>query len=378
MQNKEFVRKVIRKCEEIHPNLYHSVKKEKVEAFVESVEWDSLNEIEFNANVMKLFAIFKDAHTSYINNIPDENAGVDLYYINGEIYMRTAEDMLKVNKINGVSSEEVVEKISQLLNYETLSRRNYMVSNNLNNGYFYKMIGIAQNTLVFEVENANGENFVIEKEIRVVQRQLEQTKTQKQQKRPTTPKYDYVVVDGNILRLNYRSCQNMEGYPFIQFLEDMKKDIQDKNIEGIVVDLRGNGGGRSSIIVPFVEYVKENNWPCVVLMDNGTFSSGVIAVRDFKKHCDAVLIGEYAGQGTEHYGDCPPFELDGKKISCCTKHFDFSDVFGYKGPIKPDIYVQRTVEEFRTGQQTQQVRTAYETINKLIDEKRKEQTKTIE
>ena len=162
----------------------------------------------------------------------------------------------------------------------------------------------------------------------------------------------------------------MEGYPFIQFLEDMKKDIQDKNIEGVVVDLRGNGGGRSSILVPFVKYVQENDWPCVVLMDNGTFSSGVIAVADLKACCGAVLVGEDAGQGTVHYGDCPPFELEGKTISCCTKLIDASKGVGGHKVIKPDIFVARTVEEIRTGQQTEQVRTAFATIKQLIADKK--------
>lgn len=377
MRKKDFVQEVIKKCEEIHPNLYHSVEKENVEKFINGVDWNGLNDVEFDYNMLKLFAMFKDAHTSYNINIPYHGFDVRLWYVCGDAFLLQESDMLKVKSINGYPAEQVVEMMAGLMNYETEARKNHMIDSKLGNGYYYKMLGIATDKLSIEVQDKNGTTIVVESKIKIP----ENKPVQKQDKKNNAPKfsiYNYRIENENILRFNYRSCDNIEGYPFVQFLEDMKRDLQDKNIEGVVVDLRGNGGGRSSIILPFVEYVKENNWPCVVLMDNGTFSSGVIAVRDLKKHCDAVLIGEYAGQGTENYGECPPFELDGKKISCCTKHFDFSDVFGYKGPIKPDIYVQRTVEEFRTGQQTQQVRTAYEVINKMIEEKRNEQTKIID
>ncbi|MBO5394315.1 MAG: hypothetical protein J6A28_00225 [Clostridia bacterium] len=376
MKKSELVKAIVAKCERIHPNLYHSVAKKDVETFINDVNWDGLSEIEFDCNMLKLFSMFKDAHTSYMNNIPFEGMGINMWYICGKIYLRREGNFLEVKSINGCPAEDVVCMMSGLMNYETESWKNHMLDSKISNGYFYKMLGIAKDRVCVEAKEDGGGLVVVEGEIK--SHKAKEKKVSNGQKSSQIPIYNYQIINENVLRLNYRSCQNIEDYPFVQFLEDMKKDLQDKNIEGVVVDLRGNSGGRSSIIVPFVEYVKENNWPCVVLMDNGTFSSGVIAVRDFKVDCGAVLVGEEAGQGTQHYGNCPPFELDGKSISCCTKYFDFSQELGYEGVVKPDIYVRRTLEEFRTGQQTQQVRTAYETINKLIEEKRNEQTKTIE
>ena len=67
MTNKEKVIEIFRLLEENHINLYHDITKEDFEKELNKILEiaDNLDDIHFDAEVSKLFSLFKDAHTMY-------------------------------------------------------------------------------------------------------------------------------------------------------------------------------------------------------------------------------------------------------------------------------------------------------------------------
>ena len=114
-------------------------------------------------------------------------------------------------------------------------------------------------------------------------------------------------------------------------------------IEKYIMDLRGNTGGDSSIIKPLVDLIEKMELKGVVLIDNGVFSSGRFAVADFKKRVNTPWRGQSTGGATASYGYNKNLMVENKNFSCSIRYWDFSDVFGYTGEIKPDIFVSNRV-----------------------------------
>ena len=94
-----------------------------------------------------------------------------------------------------------------------------------------------------------------------------------------------------------------------------------------------------------------------VITNNGTFSSGKIAVCRFKEYAGAVVVGEATGGAVKSFGEAKNFKIGGKRFSCSTKLFDFTNVWGYTGSIQPDIFVLETIEDIGQNRDIQLIKT---------------------
>src|SRR5258708_32091068 len=94
----------------------------------------------------------------------------------------------------------------------------------------------------------------------------------------------------------------MKEQPFREFNQKIFEFIDAHAVDRLVVDLRGNGGGDSEVIEPFVkEVVKRQSinqdGHLFVLIGRSTYSSGVMAAYRFVTDTEALFIGgSYRGQ----------------------------------------------------------------------------------
>ena len=157
------------------------------------------------------------------------------------------------------------------------------------------------------------------------------------------------MLDDNILYVMYKRCFNMKEYSFKEMVEDIKKDIIDNKTKKYILDLRDNRGGNSSIINPFIDLVSKHNLKGVLLINNGVYSSGRFAVRDFKKRFATPLIGQSTGGKAKAYGEVEKIEIDGKTFNCSTKLWDLSADVNTTGVIHPDVEVQVLIEDLENN-----------------------------
>ena len=99
-----------------------------------------------------------------------------------------------------------------------------------------------------------------------------------------------------------------------------------------------------------------------MLINEGVFSSGRFAVAEFKEAFNAPLIGEGTGGAAKSYGYNKNLTVENKRFSVSIRLWDFSDVFGYTGSIKPDIFVPTTIADFKNKTDTQ-LKTAINYLN---------------
>lgn len=126
----------------------------------------------------------------------------------------------------------------------------------------------------------------------------------------------------------YNAC-NGRAPAVRAFMDDLMRAGDGAKAEKLVLDLRFNGGGDSSIftnlMLPRLRGSKyDAPGKLVVLIGPATYSSGVLAVQDLIQGTRAVFLGEPTGQGCATYGELYNFALphSGLPIAVSTKFFD--------------------------------------------------------
>lgn len=347
----EDVRYLQAKLEETHFDLYRNVDKE---TFAESLE--EATEVEpqyFKMALQEAIALIEDAHTyvpGFSNGkfLPIECTEIDgKFYIIGTSDEHTSLIGQEITGINENPITEVVKKVSKLSSNENkevlLKQVPVYVTSRLVLGYY----GLE-----------NGDTTKISTDVGCVEFDGKE-KTDIKTRNPlkwkeaelNDPTFfgnrDYRLrMVGNTLLFQYNSCTN-EGHTKKE-LEEFKKhllEIADKS-ESIIVDLRQNDGGNTSIMKDLFERFP-NDKKIYVAIGRKTFSSAIHHLFYLKGNKKAILIGENAGQKPNRFGDRKVIELPNShiKINCSYKYFEFlpgQDI----DVIEPDIRIPVTREDY--------------------------------
>lgn len=180
--------------------------------------------------------------------------------------------------------------------------------------------------------------------------------------------FDYDSIN-NILIIKYKSCYSDPKKTMEQFVEELKDFVQKNPINNVIVDIRGNGGGKSGIIKPLIVFLDASKFNLVTLVDDVVYSSGRWALVDLKR-IGSKLIGTETGTATNCFGYITEFILPYTKmlIKCSLRYLYYKDQYMetvtkeefesfYKNPqnkqyftysnIEPDIYVKNKFEDYK-------------------------------
>lgn len=346
--NSVILKNILALLEKHHINLYHDISKEELNEYISTIkDIDTLTKNQFDIEMMKLFAKFKDAHTRYFTNY--KKLSHQLLYLNNKLYVKIDDKYHEVKYINSTKSIDVINHITPLIPYETTEWLNEKINEFVNNGVILEMLGL------FESEKLNltmhDDNHLVVTSFSPGNQSAPKPSNEKTDddgvKTETNNNYHYGyrIVEDNILHIWYRRCFEVGEYPFADFVLDIDKVVSKYNITKYILDIKDNAGGNSEIINPLQDYIATKNLTGAMLINNGVFSSGRFAIAKFKKKFNITLIGQGTGGAAKSYGYNQNLETDGKTFSCSIRLWDFSDIFGYTGSIKPDIYVERTIED---------------------------------
>jgi hypothetical protein len=166
--------------------------------------------------------------------------------------------------------------------------------------------------------------------------------------------YTYLEESGTIY-FQYNRCANDRDQPFEQFAAEMFRFMDANAVQRVVIDLRYNGGGNSTIIRPFMDGMRNRsalNTPetFFALIGAGTFSSALMNAIDLDTQTNATLLGEGTGGKPNGYGEVRDFSLpnSGLRVQYSTRFFN--NVPGYEGDsYQPNREIVLTAADVMAG-----------------------------
>ncbi|MBV7272060.1 hypothetical protein I6U48_03900 [Clostridium sp. PL3] len=370
-----------------HKNLYHDLKKEDFDKEITNLKNDipNLKPYEIKVRLAEIIALVKDAHTSLSIESDDENIypiglswfGMELRVVSAD---RQYKDIIgaKLTKINGINADELMGKINRVIPHENgqwlrATNVRYIVMPDV-----LKSLNVTtQDKTEFSFIDKDGK----EKKLILAPEKLTSSnivrgidlapikpiRAQNDTKDPNSQLYWYKYVpEDKILYFQYNQCIDREvakeygekdynSLPdFNEFSKGLIDEINNKDVDKFVIDLRYNPGGNSKLMTDFVSKLNniqklKGKGKIFVLTGRQTFSSGVWACLDLKKQTKAIFYGEPTGGNVNGYGDIKMLTLPNShwQISYSTKLFNLSD--DYKEGFIPDVFVDQSFDNYMKG-----------------------------
>jgi hypothetical protein len=374
---------------EKHVNIYHTITKEEYEKKFSDLkkEVPKLKDYEIKLRLFQIVAAIGDAHTSVQFNPMEYGPMVypiGVFWFGNELKVLAIDENHKevignnLVAINNIPIKEVVTRINTLISHEN---EQWLKYNNT------KYIQIPEILKFLKVINEDKTEFTFcndeGKETKLTLTPVVNVKenvTYMKDLLPSKPIsgektdgnyfdnlywYKYISED-KIMYFQYNNCidrntaqkagyDNYQDYPdFNKFSEELLKEINEKPIDKLIIDLRYNTGGNSILMSDFVDKLSNiskinDNGKIFVLIGRQTFSSGVMACTDLKDFTKAIFIGESTGGNVNNYGDILYITLPNSKIkiSYATKHFNFKPE--YKEGFEPDILIEQSFDNYIKG-----------------------------
>jgi len=154
-----------------------------------------------------------------------------------------------------------------------------------------------------------------------------------------------LIPDRRALYFHYERCADDPNLKVVALTNDILKAIDANGVERVVVDLRGNGGGNSAMLMPFIQGLKYRGMPSrpgsvIALIGRGTFSSAQMNAAKLKADAGAVLMGEPTGQKPNAYGEVKTFRLPRSHIEVRYSTRFWKTEEGDRPSMDPDVTVE--------------------------------------
>lgn len=160
--------------------------------------------------------------------------------------------------------------------------------------------------------------------------------------------------EAKAIYVNYRACRDMPDVPFREFTRQLFAVADEHPDARLIVDLRANQGGSSSVILPLIQALTDRPrfrapGSVTALIGRTTFSSGYLAAVDLKRRAGATLIGGPTGQRPNHYGEVRTFTLPYSELPVFYSTKFLKTAAGDEESLMPDIPVALRADAFLAG-----------------------------
>lgn len=139
-----------------------------------------------------------------------------------------------------------------------------------------------------------------------------------------------------------------------RFAIAVSRDIIQRDIENIVIDVRNNGGGDFYVgleLVKLLSSINKIDWQngAYVMTSRRTYSAGMSNTAHFKELLNAKIVGEPTGANPNDYQDAEMFQLKNSKlrVQFSKRYYRFQDTVS--NGIIPDFYIKPNWETLKKG-----------------------------
>jgi hypothetical protein len=401
----------IKISEDVHPNLYSSISKADFYFITDSIKKlmpKKVSDASAYKAIRKIFSLVHDAHTAptikfffkrgsgfFMKTLPckleikDERVFISKNYG----YKNNIPIGSEIISINEKPVAKCIKEVSQLLSYEIRPYRNTL----LQIPYFW---GLWNDFKDYEISYmAPGS-----KTIKIIKTSggLISNLTFISDFESGNKPYTYKIISDGIGYIDFKACKNLDSFKI--FLNTTFQSIKTDSVKSLIIDIRKNSGGNSSLADELMQYISKTSYRmfdlgCVMiskelvkrgklnwidsskreigtlysfidstktkLRDNplrftgksyllvggNTFSSASNFASAFQCYKVGKIIGTETGGITVCYGDIYRFDLPHTKFDMGVSYKKFYNACGVddKRGVLPDCIVENSFEDERNG-----------------------------
>lgn len=361
---KNMYEKFIKFYEEIHVNPWHNLSKEELQVLVDKLVSEmEINDIYsfkyFIDYVIKRLSGKTDAHTKSAIEYP---LPMNFKIFNNDVIVNYPDFLIggKLISINGVSIEQIIYELEDVITYGTEGKRRFELEKYLFNSII--LFGIPSlrkyDELAFNILTLDGKEIM-----RTFGKNEEYKDGFDYDKFLYGDNASFRIEEDNLI-YNHSSVQPKFREQIEQSINEMRK-LDLSSINKIIIDLRGNTGGNSAFNKLLMDFLLEHrDKKLIALVDYRVFSAGRYALIDLIK-LGAVTIGEEISTPINCFGNSHWVNIDNYNFSISKCYFHPVYGIGIKSKeefdsnitedilkpyiFKPDIYVDTTYEDFIIG-----------------------------
>ena len=316
----------------------------------------TLSDPEFYVGLAELVAMAGDEHTYlYLDGPAAARAGFvqlpllfrwldDGVFVTGASAEYSMAVGTQVVRVGNSTIDEVTQLFAILIPHANLQWVHHRVEQYLRDQQVLQGLGLlpATPTASFTFRNLAGEEFTLE--VGPSAQPVVSAPPLDQGPLPTylqnsSRNYWYTYsAETRLLYFKYNLCADTPGDPLSAFTNRLLDTFDANPIDTLVLDLRGNSGGDSSLIVPLFnglaaripKFLTNPNLRFYGVIDKGTFSSGVDDAMLLKTPAPPevaaifpnldvskalLIVGEPTGGAPSGYGNVLPFTLPGSQLT---------------------------------------------------------------
>lgn len=335
----------------------------KIEALKKDVP--KLNDDEIEVELSRILASIGVAHTGLVPNI-EYYFPIKLYWFEEGIYLiNTTEEYkealnTKLIRINGMEIDEIVDAVSTVISTENDAWLKYQVPSYIRYSDILYGLGITdtKESATFTFENLDGKAFDIKiNSISDFNRIEFIVEADGEPNHFLNNKEEYYwyeyLPEHKTVYFQYNQCFEIEEKSFSDFNEELFDFIDNNSVDKLIIDLRNNTGGNSSVFEPFLEEINKypnlnNKENLFVLVGRETFSSGVFNAAQLFSSTNATFIGETMGGELNLYGDTLSLKMENSGIYFYYSTKKFQWVYN-RTTLIPIKTVDYTIDDYING-----------------------------
>jgi hypothetical protein len=354
-----------------HKNLFFKITPQQfdreIAGLIESVP--KISDSEIKLALRRLTAMIGDPHTRISYNV-EKTYPLTLYQFSDGVFVTSTTDEYKsalgakLVKIGETEIERAKEAVRPLITFENEWRFKQQFPYYLTdpeNLYLLKILPSAD-VGDFTFVDGNGNQFVVNPRTVSTKEAVKfitpfdspPGKKPLYLRNPDQYYWHEYLPDSRTLYLHYRRCANMPSQPINRFAAALSSFMDRNPVERMVIDLRLNGGGNSSIFEPLIKALSRRRdvnqtGRLFALIGRGTFSSACLNTLKLKRETKAILVGEPTGQRPNFYGEVETMTLPHSKLRVhySTRYFKMID--GDPTALAPDIQVEASSSDYASG-----------------------------
>lgn len=318
----------------------------------------AMGEHEVAVAYMQITALLGDSHTSVDTSaaLQGDYPYVPLNLSDGYFIAAAEKDRAewvgaRIEAVGGVPIAEAAERLASVRACENRALRSTVPADYLNSAPVLHALGLASEpdrvTLTLRLENGAATDveftalpadaapeWIVKPAADDPRRPLS--------RRGRSEWYWFGPIGNDAIYCKYDRCAEQPGRPFADFAAELRAAIEARPGCRVIVDLRRNGGGDSSVLAPVVRDLKRRSagGALIALIGPRTFSSGMMNALQLQE-IGGILMGEATGQAPNAFGEIRSFELPNMKWSVwySTKRFDMLPGSSDES-LMPDVTVE--------------------------------------